>query len=180
MSSESTTAQDLALAVFMCNLAHAKPYSAFNRLYSVKFNSTLLNNQIDPTTHAKTINKFCSKCGLMWIPGLTVSIRIAYKKRKKKSRVLEYKCGQCQNVMEDQSLIQHRPDLHTNRTMSTSTRSAKLHDESLQDIASVGNIKNGSKKRRLNTLSNMLAQKKQRDQGASQGIGSLSLQEFLK
>ena len=113
------------------DLAHKIPANPLNKHYSLTFNTQAIDEEINLPTTSLITHRFCRNCGTIWIPGLTISIRIIYKKKKSKNqskvtegtptqlswdtedspkkpaiRKLQYKCLKCKFKQFDESLIQ--------------------------------------------------------------------------
>ncbi|CAK7898578.1 ribonuclease MRP protein subunit Snm1p [[Candida] anglica] len=108
-----------ATALELLDLAHSIPLNPLNKVYFTKFTNHCAEKAIN-LPDGYTLSKICLKCGVLYIPGITVSMRITYGKtssrkrgsKKSKSptknvakdttksrpRRLEYKCLQCQSV----------------------------------------------------------------------------------
>ncbi|EGW32029.1 uncharacterized protein SPAPADRAFT_55584 [Spathaspora passalidarum NRRL Y-27907] len=181
MSQEKPLNPNQITSLHLYDLAHSNAISPLSQNYSVLFERHNLIKQIN--LPPLLTYKFCQGCGNLWIPGLTVSIRIAYPKKKKGENVgkrrLRYRCTVCRHTSYDDSLIQEKnkkveepvgekvefkaewtPD-HTNQVKQPSVKNVKSKDR--------------AKKRKLN-LSSLLSEKKKQKTETK----SLNLMDFLK
>ncbi|CAH2351262.1 ribonuclease MRP protein subunit Snm1p [[Candida] railenensis] len=116
--SRTTAAQTTAL--HLLNLSRSIPLNPLNKVYAQSFYEHCNDKSINLPENYSTSNT-CATCGILYIPGLTCSIRITYSKTKSKSsnssnskikklksggrksslepkprkRLLQYKCLQC-------------------------------------------------------------------------------------
>ncbi|RLV95220.1 hypothetical protein JA1_001177 [Spathaspora sp. JA1] len=183
-------------SLHLYDLAHSNPVShELSQSYSLLFERHSLTKQIN--LPPLLIHKFCTGCGNLLIPGLTVSIRMKYPKKDKTNKTgesvslqhepgtrrLRYRCALCRYTTYDDSLIQEKskkkkeqeetekvefkaewtPD-HTNQVKQTGSSSKNVKS------------KDRAKKRKLNSLSNLLSQKKKQKPDSN----SLNLMDFLK
>ena len=88
--------------IHLYNLAHSKIDSPFSKLYSLLYHKQ--EEQQTQTLPDSVLKKFCLKCGNLFIPGLTVSIRVVYTKQK--IRKLRTRCLACRHSVFDDGLIQ--------------------------------------------------------------------------
>ncbi|ODV81663.1 uncharacterized protein CANTADRAFT_3747 [Suhomyces tanzawaensis NRRL Y-17324] len=171
------------------NLVHAVPLGPLNQHYSSKLVQHNAENVINLPPVLS--HKFCKNCGVLWIPGITVSIRIIYRHKSKArknivgkktsassnkflpGRRLQHKCLQCKYKDFDTSLIQ------------SNAKSVDL-DVDENKVGEAGPKKENSKsrertkKRKKNTLGSLLEEKKKQQAAAKGGLNSLNLMEFMK
>ena len=74
----------------------------FSKLYSLLYHKQ--EEQQTQTLPDSVLKKFCLKCGNLFIPGLTVSVRVVYTKQK--IRKLRTRCLACRHSVFDDGLIQ--------------------------------------------------------------------------
>lgn len=156
-----------AESIHLYNLSHLAPLNPVNSYYNNEFLKHSLDNSLNQSP--LVLGKFCSKCSSLLIPGLTVHIKILYRKKDKKTskvikvklkndvpgRRLQYKCLNCRFKSIDETLVQE---------------SRKVQERIVLDAPKT--------KRKKNTLSSMLEKKKKLKDGKS-GFGSMNLMEFM-
>lgn len=118
--------QNQLTALHLYDVAHCLPLNPLNKQYSLNFLDFLVEKSINLPPNPTVTHKFCRNCGVILIPGLTLSLRIVFRKKTKlkKSkesviranssedfklkpiRKLRYRCLQCRNLEYDDSLIQ--------------------------------------------------------------------------
>lgn len=105
MDKSKTPAQ--VTAIHLLNTSHSSPLNPLNKLYLTKFSNHCDEKSINlPENYIN--QRVCSNCGVIYIPGITCSIRIRYKKTNKsrnskksnhngklRERSLQYICLQC-------------------------------------------------------------------------------------
>lgn len=184
MSKSTAMTDEQSTALFYSNLAHSIPFNPFNRLYSAKFTAHVANHHINISDNPLMIYKFCKNCGVLWIPGLTMHMRIKYRKKARCTRYLEIKCDACSFVAIDESLTQQKSRAKRevpveNKPLPTDTWNPS-HTNEVSGVSSIRKPTEKSKKRKQNLLSAMLALKKLQSQLSQSGFNSLSLLEFMK
>lgn len=197
---ELTPSQISNLHLF--DLAH-RVSTPLSKHYSLAFNTQAIDEDINLPPTSLITHRFCRNCGSIWIPGLTISIRIIYKKKKSSKpskpspessstrpiRKLQYKCLHCKYKQFDESLIQQPPKkpvavstyipgttpLDFKATWQGNTNQVKKTESDTN-----AKSKDRSKKRKQNNLSALLEQKKKQKKQQSGGLNSLNLMEFMQ
>lgn len=144
-----------AMALHYNNLAHVTATPMLNRKYSNLFLSYIDQNEIALPDEYET-QRFCNQCGVKYIPGINVRIRVVYMKRDNQSaNQLVYHCTCCNLKRIFKLAVPTKPTAPTGEPVKSKSRQRT--------------------KKRKSTLGNMLAQKKL-DGGRSQ----LDLMNFMK
>ncbi|EMG46410.1 SNM1 Ribonuclease MRP protein subunit SNM1 [Candida maltosa Xu316] len=160
------------------NLSHAQTDVPLSRLYSLLYSKEEENQQM--MFPAILSQKFCLKCGTLFIPGLSVTLKVIYKtnkKDKKSQRRLRFRCLSCRNNQYEDDLIQNKPVVE--KKVIPMENDTKL-DTPVEKVVVKSKAKERSKKRKMtNNLSNMLQEKKKQKTEESK-LGSMNLMEFLK
>ncbi|EDK36738.2 predicted protein [Meyerozyma guilliermondii ATCC 6260] len=142
-------------ALHFLNLSHATASSPLNRRYTYLFSNHVADHEIVLPNEFES-QRFCLKCGLKYIPGVNVKIRVDYKRKDGVSaNKLVYTCSGCNS--------RHRFDLEV-PTKVTKEPAEPVKSKSRQRA-----------KKRKTTLSTMLAQKK-----SETNKPSLDLMKFMK
>lgn len=155
--------------IHLYNLAHSKIDSPFSKLYSLLYHKQ--EEQQTQTLPDSVLKKFCLKCGNLFIPGLTVSIRVVYTKQK--IRKLRTRCLACRHSVFDDGLIQKQ------EKVEPIVKPAVVQSTNEENNANNSKSKERRKKRKMNSLSNLLQDKKKKKTEESK-LNSLDLMEFLK
>lgn len=93
-------------AVHLYNLAHFKCLSAVSKCHAVASDNHIYNTGITPPR----ADAHCDACGIMHVPGLTLSTRISYLKSKKaRSRTLHITCLVCRHIRVEKCLLDAKP-----------------------------------------------------------------------
>lgn len=184
MSKPRAMTDEQSTALFYNNLAHSIPLNPFNRLYSAKFSAHIANHHINISDNPEVVHKFCKGCSIMWIPGLTMHMRIKYKKQSRSTRYLQLKCNACSFLVADESLTQRNSRVEREvseapKSLSTDTWTSS-HSNEVKGVSSEKKPNERGKKRKQNLLSAMLALKKLQTLLPQTGFNSLSLLEFMK
>lgn len=151
-------------SIHLFGVVHAATASELSQQYLriwAEHNST--NNVIYPLS----LNlKTCDQCGVLLVPGLNVTIRIRFKKK----RTLQVRCRNCRHMIIDESVCQR------NLTMESVTLSAgnKGGVSNITTSTTTSKAKQRAK-RRKGGLGALLEQKKQETQQHG-----LDLMEFMK
>ncbi|AOA62856.1 Hypothetical protein PP7435_CHR2-0779 [Komagataella phaffii CBS 7435] len=168
MSAQSTTAK------LLYNSSHSVlNLQPLSHKYGRKFHAFLeteglKTEQKDPDEFS---TKYCKHCHNLFIPGLTCSIRIVYKKsaerNRKRKRELTHECLNC-GFIRPYAILQEQPKLEIED---------EDDDEPKQHKLSLLSSKTGSmkKKKKLSNLEEMLQAKRQAERKKS-----LSLKEFMQ
>ena len=109
------------------------------------------------------------KCGNLFIPGLTVSVRVVYTKQK--IRKLRTRCLACRHSVFDDGLIQKQ------EKVEPIVKPAVVQSTNEENNANNSKSKE-RRKRKMNSLSNLLQDKKKKTEESK--LNSLDLMEFLK
>lgn len=145
--------------VHLYELLHTVPIPELTQGYSLQLEEYTHTN--DVALPSLLAHQVCPECGVLFIPGISATIRIRYKRR----RYLEIKCRLCKHKVRDYLLVQHRPLIREEEPQAAkpkTTNKAKLR----------------AQKRRENLLGAMLAKKEKEKKPL--GIGGLDLMEFMK
>lgn len=148
-----------AESVHFYNLAHTVPLTPINAHLNNKFLAHSFEHLLPQPDIA--LHKFCPQCNSIWIPGISLSMRILYTKKPKSAKIapkavrrrLQYKCLMCKHKKYDELLLQEK-----RKIVPVETGSKK-------------------KKKKKSTLSSMLEKKKEMN-GKGEGYG-LDLMEFM-
>lgn len=148
-----------ASALHLLNLAHATASSPLNRRYTYLFLRHVEDHEIVLPNEFES-QRFCLSCGLKYIPGVNVKIRVDYKRRNGQcANQLVYTCSGCN--------AKHRFDLEVPKKKEPS--------EPTEPTEPIKSKSRQRAKKRKTTLSNMLAQKK-----LDTARPSLDLMKFMK
>lgn len=174
-------------SIHLLNLSHSVPLNPIAKVYK---------DSLTNFTEEKCINlpinymeeNFCSKCESIYIPGITVSIRIVYGKRKNAKqlahrRLLRYTCLECnhqlERVLEIPISKQSTPIPHNGPAAEANKTKKSEEFKATWPKTEASKSKQRIKKRKQNNLSNLLAlKKKEKENEAKQG-STLSLMEFM-
>lgn len=177
-------------AVHLLNLSHSVPLNPLNKVYKKKFEDFTENKELEIPSSYFSFNT-CKHCGGFLIPGLTVSIRVVFKPRKKiarnrgfRQRSLCYKCLRCKksfahvlNLLTGEHRKQkedegkEQKNLHVNRD--------KIDEVDKIEGKEEGKSKAKSKRKKQNSLSYMLSEKKKATEHEKKMQSSLNLMEFM-
>jgi len=85
-------------SIHLQNLSHSVPLNPLAKVYKDTFREFTQDKCINlPANYMEDI--FCDKCESIYIPGITVSIRIIYNRKKtnavSRRRLLRYTCLEC-------------------------------------------------------------------------------------
>mmetsp|Transcript_4497 Transcript_4497/g.4967 ORF Transcript_4497/g.4967 Transcript_4497/m.4967 type:complete len:187 (-) Transcript_4497:1558-2118(-) len=174
-------------SIHLLNLSHSVPFNPLAKVYK---------DSLEDFTNEKCINlpvdymedTFCDKCECIYIPGITVSIRIIYTKSKtgavNRGRLLRYTCLECYHKLDRvlEIPISKRSTPIPNSGNDTEAKNKNLKSEEFKATwpkPDTSKSKQRLKKRKQNNLSNLLALKKKEKENESKQFNSLSLMEFM-
>ncbi|CCF59471.1 hypothetical protein KAFR_0H00620 [Kazachstania africana CBS 2517] len=149
------------------------------------YNSTKKYRLTLPTSITDANSKFCGTCGVLFVPTFNLSMKVItpYDKDDKAAPTsLQYECLNCRKTSNFEIEVPKKLK-HSHHVDATS---GKLKSETfLEDKKKVikSSAKDRAKKRKMNSLSNLLNKKKKEDERKSKNQGSLSslsLDSFMK
>lgn len=174
-------------SLHLLNLSHTVPLNPLNRIYKDTFDNFTREKCISlPINYIE--ETFCGKCGQVFIPGITMSIRIKYPKKKgstnQRNRILRHSCLGCNHksdhvlpMLSSHIAASPSPNVDiTPKVKSDNTGGFKATWPKRETMKS----KERLKKRKQNSLSNLLALKKKEKENESKQVNSLNLMEFMK
>lgn len=175
-----------ASALHLWNLIHAKPISPSTPAVSLKLTRFLSEKQINLPPSVS--HRVCPHCGIVSVPGLTMLSSIVYgtkggvnqinyrkKKNIRAARSLVYTCLGCdkRETIEANLVNESAPAIESTTPPFTAkwTSPAKIDTNAKS--------RERQKKRKQNSLTSLLANKKKNDQEKDR-LNSLNLMEFMK
>lgn len=174
-------------SIHLQNLSHSVPLNPLAKVYKDTFREFTQDKCINlPANYMEDI--FCDKCESIYIPGITVSIRIIYNRKKtnavSRRRLLRYTCLECDyksdRVLEMPTSKQSTPIPNIGSDTGGRNKTTKPEEfKATWPKADTSKSKQRLKKRKQNNLSNLLALKKKEKENESKQFNSLSLMEFM-
>ena len=174
-------------SIHLLNLSHSVPLNPLAKVYKDTFREFTQDKCINlPANYMEDI--FCDKCESIYIPGITVSIRIIYNRKKtnavSRRRLLRYTCLECDHksdrVLEMPTSKQSTPIPNIGSDTGGRNKTTKPEEfKATWPKADTSKSKQRLKKRKQNNLSNLLALKKKEKENESKQFNSLSLMEFM-
>lgn len=162
-------------------------------LYLKRFYNSTKKYQLNlPSPLTDSMGKFCPKCGVVRVPCINTSMKIQPNQNNppkssssSSTSSLIYYCLLCSNetaceVIDTQlpSLDNIHPSAKNNNTNNNKTTTV------IQNIKKVNKSENKAKirakKRKMNTLANLLSQKDRENKNKQKSNGLLSLESFMK
>ncbi|SCU93058.1 LADA_0G01112g1_1 [Lachancea dasiensis] len=173
------------------NLLHYLPgieQSQLSGLYLKSFYNGTKRNRLHLPEHLTNGTKFCEKCGVVHIAGLNLNMAIvdvmASDDESVHNQVLEYKCLLCGKVKQfdigNSKRIESQQGPREGFVAKWPSGQKTSHDAAEVNGSQVKKLASGkerAKKRKMNTLANMLSRKK--DEEANKKSASLNLEDFL-
>ncbi|SCU78508.1 LAFA_0A06942g1_1 [Lachancea sp. 'fantastica'] len=158
-------------------------------LYLKSFYNGTKRNRLNLPDSITNGTKFCESCGVVHIAGVNLEMQVVEKEVKasaKPERTLEYKCLQCSTTKEFtlEAAERFREDLRTTTSQptikGTSARNVEPHTtENASMVKKQSSGKERAKRRKMNSLSNMLNKKKEAEASKKRSL-TLSLDDFLQ
>lgn len=175
-------------SIHLLNLSHSVPLNPLAKVYKDTFANFTEEKCINlPATYME--DSFCDKCESIYIPGITVSIRIIYNKKKSSAvnrsrRLLRYTCLECDHksdrILEVPTSKHATPISNASTDTEGSNKTTKPKEfKATWPKSETLKSKERLKKRKQNNLSNLLSLKKKEKENESKQFNSLSLMEFM-
>ncbi|CUM46184.1 uncharacterized protein AC631_04821 [Debaryomyces fabryi] len=174
-------------SIHLLNLSHSVPLNPLSKVYKDTFADFTNEKCINlPANYME--DTFCDKCESIFIPGITVSTRIIYKKSKSgtvsRRRLLRYTCLECYHksdrALEMPTSKRSTPIPNSGTDTEANNKSSKPEEfKATWPKSETSKSKQRLKKRKQNNLSNLLAMKKKEKENESKQFNSLSLMEFM-
>lgn len=155
-------------------------------LYLKKFyNSTKKYQLCLPSQLTDSMGKFCSKCGVVRVPGINMSMKIVSNQHNNNSSSssLIYHCRLCSSETVSDIIDIQLPSLNSGKALtSNNKKTLSIHTSNNNNKVkkNENKAKIRAKKRKMNTLSNLLLQKDKENKNKQKSNGLLSLESFMK
>ncbi|CUM51600.1 unnamed protein product [Debaryomyces tyrocola] len=172
-------------SIHLLNLSHSVPLNPLAKVYKDTFAEFTQDKCINlPANYME--DTFCDKCESIYIPGITVSIRIIYNRKRRSAvnrrRLLRYTCLECDHRSDRELEIPTSKQSTPIPNIGDTEGNDKTKPEEFKATwpkADTSKSKQRLKKRKQNNLSNLLALKKKEKENESKQFNSLSLMEFM-
>lgn len=173
-------------SIHLLNLSHSVPLNPLAKVYKDTFEDFTQDKCVNlPANYME--DTFCDKCESIYIPGITVSIRVIYNRKKtsavNRRRLLRYTCLECDHksdrLLEMPTSKQATPKSNNGTDTEKSNNIKPEGFKATWPKTDTSKSKQRLKKRKQNNLSNLLALKKKEKENESKQFNSLSLMEFM-
>lgn len=166
-----------------------KTTNSLSGLYLKKFYNSTKKYQLNlPSSLTDSMGKFCPRCGVVRVPSINTSMKIKPNQNNNphffsSSSSFIYCCLLCTNETAYDVTDTQLPSLRSTQTLTNNNNNNK----SIVDIQnnkkinkSENKAKIRAKKRKMNTLSNLLSQRERENKNKQKSNGLLSLESFMK